>query len=496
MIKKTYWRLLMAAMFVAVMALPQEASAKKIEYLGHAYNGKVNKQNIPEGYGCLRIFDVQIIGTFADRTVTDAFVRIDPNTENSHDCVFEGIVTYDESNNITLKAGGELRIKCADREIPAEKEYVDYTSYFETIKIKLPQDFLASPEFFMLPSYKEPILNVSEEIVNKMNTFKYDSSIFNVPSGMWACNTYDFRLEKYDIWKKSKQRAERTEWYLIRKNKEEEKKEKRTSVFHDNIGRTWECSFFSKEEYNTKKMIYSFNNFTLHYPNGNKFSMNSVGSVKWTKKLSNGKDVIVSMDCYNCYQTERDCNPPMATLSDFSIPLSKKNLFDLWKRDNFVLSNSDLKAIDIDGVYHETPSKTVEKKIKDELYPYLANNGAEIEFEVFASGNNYGVFKNGRIVSNVYEKEKKQAEDNMKKIQAELNEGYRKYGKANYDAYLKDQVIVGMPEELILRYNPELKEETRYYKIYYLYGGNMWQPKHIYTVWVSNGKVTNVITYH
>ena len=87
-----------------LMTLPQQAMAKekKVKYLGHYYNGEVNKKKIPEGHGVMNIGGLLIEGIFDDHSATDAEVNI----WDFHNCQFKGNITYDSSNNITLKAGG------------------------------------------------------------------------------------------------------------------------------------------------------------------------------------------------------------------------------------------------------------------------------------------------------------------------------------------------------------------------------------------------------
>lgn len=105
MSKKTI-KLLFAALLVVVMVMPHEAVAKKVTYLGHYYNGKLNKNKVPEGKGEMNVGGLVIAGVFDDRVVTDAVVRIMDEIEGPHNCRFCGTVNYDESENITLNAGG------------------------------------------------------------------------------------------------------------------------------------------------------------------------------------------------------------------------------------------------------------------------------------------------------------------------------------------------------------------------------------------------------
>lgn len=74
---------------------------KSIKYMNHKYKGVVNSNKIPDGEGELEMFGVKglIRGLFRGNYVENA-------TINAGRIVYSGSLTFDESNNITLKAGG------------------------------------------------------------------------------------------------------------------------------------------------------------------------------------------------------------------------------------------------------------------------------------------------------------------------------------------------------------------------------------------------------
>ena len=77
------------------IGLPQSSFAqdaikiKKVNYLGHKYNGQVNKKKVPTGRGVLTIGDLTIKGTFNGNVVTDAIVDVECK-EN------KGAIMFDE----------------------------------------------------------------------------------------------------------------------------------------------------------------------------------------------------------------------------------------------------------------------------------------------------------------------------------------------------------------------------------------------------------------
>lgn len=88
------------ALFMA-LDMSQSVMAKKITYLGHYYNGKVNKEKIPEGEGGIAIADVAVFGTFNANNITNAKIEEDW-------IKITGEISFDKSDCITVKAGSKI----------------------------------------------------------------------------------------------------------------------------------------------------------------------------------------------------------------------------------------------------------------------------------------------------------------------------------------------------------------------------------------------------
>ena len=95
--------LMLIAAIIAMMGVTQStaAKAKQKKYLNHRYYGQVVKKT-PMGEGEITIAGIKISGTFEDKTIKNAMLR-------SNWCSFEGDITYDETDIIVLKAGGDFR---------------------------------------------------------------------------------------------------------------------------------------------------------------------------------------------------------------------------------------------------------------------------------------------------------------------------------------------------------------------------------------------------
>lgn len=511
MIKKTYWGLLMAAMFVAVMALPQEASAKKIEYLGHAYNGKVNKQKIPEGLGKLTVKNLIIEGTFADRTVTDAIVKVDDGTPLNN--TFKGTVTYDESDKIRLKAGGTFTRWYLEKN--CSETYFDVNQKGEQTRLSgskihniqkstetLTRDLVVDADGFMDLGMRIPQGDLSKEIANLMSIMKYDTQKFDIPEGLpfylhaqpkevfLDCGGYRYRKQIAQITNSANQ-----------------------TTITDKKGRRWTYSIIDYSMSNWRgRDVKTFQiEFKVTFLNGDYLwcKQPQLGNTDidyqiggWKKHYKNGAVVTVEYD-----ESRYNANVSLSNISFFK---QKSNIAKLWESEDLMLAPDAFGGITISNIQLNTPSKDVNSQITKELLPFVEGKGAKSSFEVYASQNKYGLFKNGRIYTNAEEKKIKEREQarerqqeeqqrlqKQQQEQQELQPYYQKYGKRYVDAFIRGDVLVGMPEGLILKWkNMKKTFDSETTRKYVLYDNNMWHPKHIYTVWVSNGKVTDVVIHH
>ena len=92
-------------------AFSQENKVKKVKYLGHKYEGQVNKDKVPEGDGTMNIGGLIIKGKFEGTVVCDAEVCMENESATFYGTSYSGIVYFDESDNVTLKASGKMAIQ-------------------------------------------------------------------------------------------------------------------------------------------------------------------------------------------------------------------------------------------------------------------------------------------------------------------------------------------------------------------------------------------------
>lgn len=90
-----------AFIMLFVLVMPQNMTAKKIMYKHHQYKGDVSKEQIPQGKGEIDIAGIVIKGIFDATNITNASFE-------KEWLRYEGNVTYNESQRITLKAGGKF----------------------------------------------------------------------------------------------------------------------------------------------------------------------------------------------------------------------------------------------------------------------------------------------------------------------------------------------------------------------------------------------------
>lgn len=189
--KKTIIQVLLFLIFLS--GGYQNASAKKIVYLGHEYNGKVNDQNIPEGEGKIDIGGLIVKGVFAGKTINDA-------TFSTEWLSYNGAVTYDREMKIVLKQGGkfikyyynETDIKTAPAEATTYHQPIIYLSSLRGVKKRsFTENLDADREVDKDSLYKETLRYPNsfemEDVPTELNPPHIDTTI-------------DFPLIKYRLW--------------------------------------------------------------------------------------------------------------------------------------------------------------------------------------------------------------------------------------------------------------------------------------------------------
>ena len=95
--------LLLAMTLIIAFCFTPSVMAKKVIYMGHEYDGKVNKEKIPEGKGTIQIAELSINGIFNGSVITDASFQ---TTWLS----YKGDVVFYDNDAITLKDGGTITL--------------------------------------------------------------------------------------------------------------------------------------------------------------------------------------------------------------------------------------------------------------------------------------------------------------------------------------------------------------------------------------------------
>lgn len=171
----------------------QNASAKKIVYLGHEYNGKVNDQNIPEGEGKIDIGGLIVKGIFAGKTINDA-------TFSTEWLSYNGTVTYDRDMKIVLKQGGKFikyyynqnDIRTAPAEATTYRQPIIYKSSLQGVKKRsvtenLDTDKEVDKDLLYKETLRYPNSFEMEDVPTELNPPHIDTTI-------------DFPLIKYRLW--------------------------------------------------------------------------------------------------------------------------------------------------------------------------------------------------------------------------------------------------------------------------------------------------------
>lgn len=438
------------AVTIAIMAIPQniEAKIKKVKYLGHKYEGAVDNNNIPAGNGVLNIGDkwswLSIEGNFDGQSVTEAEVR-KYAYNGERETSFVGTVTFDESENVTLKAGGSLSITYYDwrekkhsKEVLEEDRVVDKRS-FEPQSIKLPYFFKPRS----LPSELNP------------------------PTEVTVYYTLTKENEKFmDISKSEKEKLEVLKGYK------------------DNEGRIWDYQREGRQ-------------FSVKYPDGSFFEYNSEGyQVNFEIHYPDGKIISGDRGDLNLGNSFYIRNGAKEA-SQFA-KYKKMTSFLYPKSPEWVYS----KYYDFDIL----SSTEGDKIIQENLLPLITND-EPIKFEIVKSRDDMtrlGDVENGKYISRkesdaaIIAKREKANEEKYAKL-------CKLYGKTYVDAALNGKVIIGMPEKLFLSVFSDcrLHAQTAEGKVYYIYslttksrGNKEWFAEVLSkTVLVYNGKVAKIVNH-
>ena len=322
---------------------------KSVKYLKHKYKGEVNSNKIPDGEGTLDMFDVKglIKGFFKGNYVEDATIDVGR-------IKYTGNLTFDESNEITLKAGGTVTyFYCIDnyakgREFEGKEWYLggwksqteeSYGSFSFSEQLtedkKVNDDFFRVTEkeftyFFKFKSYDWlDVPTVPLPVKLELRTYSYH------PTNTTVAYKGVFVLDYESVIGKGLKDAK---------------------GFKDNQGRIWD--------------FYGPNVFKVTYPDGSYYAQTSNSGTKWAINKPNVG--ILEFDSNKSHYLT-------VKLKD-NITIYNDNKHDVEGKFEELLKSSDFSNkfneawwyIIFNDLTPETmPEKEVEKLIREKIVPVL-----------------------------------------------------------------------------------------------------------------------------
>ena len=257
------------SVLTAIFAVPQNASAKekKIVFMGHRYEGAVDENKVPAGNGGMNVNGLLIFGVFDNHSVTDAKVQASDLYAST---TFLGNVTYDESNNITLKAGGVI-----STEFYYSKGNKDNRSYLDDRDPGIITDTLKEDRIVNYDNFERKnitlyyALNKDSGVISKID--KLNPPTFMVP----------YTIEKTMI-DSYKGEVKGTTMNVFVNYANHEGEDVKLSEYKDSLGRTWNLRRTGGQD-----------DIEVIYPDGSKFRCSEREGYKthcvWECYLSEGK---------------------------------------------------------------------------------------------------------------------------------------------------------------------------------------------------------------
>lgn len=466
------------AIMMAAVVMPQDAVAKdkKVKYLGHQYKGAVDKNKVPAGNGVMFVGELRINGFFDDHSAKNAEVHCFGGS--SPDAWFSGTITYDDSDNIVLKAGGTISIN-----------YYSDKYDLQDGKAKVSQETLTEdrivnsntfgPKSIKLPYTFKPVLG---------------GGFDNSPSF-----TIDYTLTSQfcEYYSSSYGRRVSAIKFIDLTQKEKEEKLQVVTNYKDEKGRIW--NYKSSREYSVKYpdgSIYEKNNsrimWEIHYPDGKILKYD-----RGVYDLGNSFHVVDNKS-YDCFKKFKEL-PTINLMGEYS----SSSMYSRIYSDYY-----DFKTL---------TSQEGDKIIQEKLIPLLGGDPSSCRNDITsASGEKtLGYIKAGKYISAADDDKAWEASKKVKnakelaEYKKEIKPFVDRYGFDPY-SYGKDAIKVGRKLSALYAWNEwndkkyketslnifrpwkfSLAKDEGASKCYYLvYNGH----RNGY-MWVSNGVVTSVRWY-
>ncbi len=368
---KNCFILTVTALFIA-LGMSQSLMAKKVKYLGHNYKGEVNEQKVPAGKGVMNVNGLMIEGDFSDRSVSNAEVW---RTEylGTSNTSFSGTITYDESENIVLKAGGVISTKYYQTDSYNHLKTLDPSYVKKTLK----KDRCVNSENF------EPKELTLPYVLEKMDVswcpelhIPYFTTYYRV--GLKHFDYYNGQTINMDVFVSEKYPAS-----ISVKN------------YKDDRGRIWNFSLERSGEF-----YYHFNDavFDIKYPNSSYCKSLGGNRISWEIHYPNGKIVKTN------WPPSENSTDPVYNMGNFSFITNYSSTYssDIIRtfannvdKEKFTAPYCSEISITSDSLDFEKLSNSeMEKFIREDVIPYI-EKGDRAEY---TTPN--GKYKNGTYTSN------------------------------------------------------------------------------------------------
>lgn len=406
--KKSILMLVMTLIMALGMSQSVMAKEKKVKYLGHNYKGEVNDQKVPAGKGAMNVNGLMIEGDFSDHSVTNAEVWRTTSMGTSN-TTFSGTITYDESENIVLKAGGVI----------STKYYFSDGRRYDGFHLKDKE-----PDYVKETLEEDRIVNSGSFEPNKLiipYNFRQENDIFgdvkdlNVPT---LCASYTADLTHAVYYKGNKVDMDVFAAISHYNYNDELIEPIEVEGYKDNEGRVWD--YIAKPQ--------RFEGIRVKYPNGSYLAYevdryNNKKTIAWGIHYPNGKIVKTNWP--------PDNTDPVYNMGDFSF---KTNYSSTWpstiigtfakniNKEKFTAPSCREITITSDSLdFSKFSNSEMEKFIREEVIPYIKDGNTS----EYTTPN--GKYENGVFTSNDQEAAAKAKRDAANK--AALNKSIANFKK-------------------------------------------------------------------
>ena len=277
---------------VLAFVMTQSVMAKKIMYKHHQYSGKLSKENIPQGKGEIDISGIVIKGMFDGTSISGASFERDWLR-------YDGEITFNESNRITLKAGGILTkyyyegIRIYDEKNVSSLSYEDLPDNSKIDKAKYEAYIAKYPVYVYpneLPQSRKSITETlsddieieNDDLLKDIVKIPISVEMKGVPLELWPPTVQQeikIPLKRYTKWKAMHVGTvygnDGGEIYLHVLTPQLKSGKVSISNYKDENGRIWDYIYEPEKGYSSKEKIA----YKVTFPDGSYCSSETKGKI-------------------------------------------------------------------------------------------------------------------------------------------------------------------------------------------------------------------------